>query len=62
MTVVPGPPHGRRRQSIGDAMRRIQDMRDRVEAVDGGLVAASEVGRGTVISGWVPARAVVGAG
>jgi signal transduction histidine kinase len=40
----------------------IQDMRDRVEAVDGGLVASSEVGQGTVVSGWVPARAPVGVG
>ena len=28
MTPVPGPPHGRRRESIGDALRRVQAMRD----------------------------------
>ena len=28
MPVVPGPPRGRRRESLGDAWRRVQAMRD----------------------------------
>jgi uncharacterized membrane protein YkvA (DUF1232 family) len=28
MTSVPGPPRGRRRDSLGDALRRVQAMRD----------------------------------
>jgi signal transduction histidine kinase len=39
----------------------IQDMRDRVEAAGGVLEARSELGAGTVVSGWVPARVAVGA-
>jgi signal transduction histidine kinase len=38
----------------------IQDMRDRVEAVGGVFDARSLPGRGTTVSGWVPARALVG--
>ncbi|MBA2439803.1 MAG: hypothetical protein H0V50_03915 [Thermoleophilaceae bacterium] len=40
----------------------IQDMRDRVEAVGGEFDAFSMLGQGTVVSGWVPAGAPVGAG
>ncbi|MPZ72534.1 MAG: DUF1232 domain-containing protein [Nitriliruptorales bacterium] len=29
MSMVPGPPRGRRRETIGDALRRVQSMRDR---------------------------------
>jgi signal transduction histidine kinase len=36
----------------------IQDMRDRVEAVGGVFEATSAPGQGTVVSGWVPARAL----
>lgn len=36
----------------------IQDMRDRVEAVGGVFEASSTLGRGTVVSGWVPARSL----
>ena len=32
------------------------DMRDRVEAVGGGLELSSSPGRGTVVAGWVPAQ------
>lgn len=28
MPAVPGPPHGRRRESLGDAWRRVQAMRE----------------------------------
>ena len=36
----------------------IQDMRDRVEAVGGVFEASSALGRGTLVSGWVPARSL----
>jgi signal transduction histidine kinase len=36
----------------------IRDMRDRLEALGGSLEARSSVGRGTVISGWVPLAGV----
>jgi signal transduction histidine kinase len=36
----------------------VQDMRDRVEAVGGVFEARSAPGRGTVVSGWVPARSL----
>jgi uncharacterized membrane protein YkvA (DUF1232 family) len=29
VSIVPGPPRGRRRESLGDALRRVQNMRDR---------------------------------
>ena len=40
----------------------IRDMRDRVEAVGGRLEALSVEKRGTIVSGWVPARAPLRAG
>ena len=36
----------------------IQDMRDRVEAVGGVFEARSALGRGTVVSGRVPAQSL----